>query len=257
MTGHDRVGLERRGRVGIVSIRRPEVRNAIDGPTARQLERALDELEADEGIWAIVIVGQGPVFCAGADLQMIADGDDPAETLRGGFAGITTRERAKPLVAAVEGAAVAGGFEIVLACDLVVAAEGAVFGLSEVRRGLVAGGGGLVRLPSAVPRSLAMEIALLGSMVDAERLGTHGVVNRIVVPGTALDVAADLAAQLTQNPPIAVQESRAVVEVAASSTESGAWQRSAQARQRVQETEDFHEGPRAFLEGRDPVWTGR
>src|SRR5919106_6396396 len=172
---------EQRGRVGIVRLNRPETRNAVNDQVSEQMEAALDDLEADDEIGAVVVTGTGDVFSAGADLKMVAAGEGlKIATKRGGFGGITTREYSKPLIAAVNGPALAGGFEIVLACDLVVAAEDARFGLPEVKRGLFAAAGGADRLAKRIPLALAIEIVLTGDPIDATRAHALGLVNRLV-----------------------------------------------------------------------------
>ncbi|MGI8491916.1 MAG: crotonase/enoyl-CoA hydratase family protein [Acidimicrobiales bacterium] len=244
-------------RVAVVTMRRPEVRNAIDKAMAAGLERAVDGVEDDAEIWAAVIAAEGPVFCAGADLHAIAAGEARGIfTERGGFAGLTRREHKKPLVAAVEGPAVAGGLELALACDLIVASRNAVFGLPEVKRSLVAAGGGLFRLPRALGEKVAMEMILTGDPISAER-GYHlGLVNRVVEPGMALTAALELATRITSNAPLAVWESR----VAASTwmgDDHAAWRATADAASRVSRSEDFSEGPRSFVEKRSPRWRAR
>src|SRR5215212_10266320 len=164
------VEYRQEGRVAVLTINRPEARNAVNGDVARSMEAGLDRLEADDDTWVGVVTGTGPVFSAGADLKAIASGQAAdLQTKRGGFGGITARERTKPLVAAVDGPALAGGCEIVLSCDLVVASTNARFGIPEVKRSLVAAAGGLFRLPRAIPRNVAMELALTGDPIDAER----------------------------------------------------------------------------------------
>jgi len=205
-----------------------------------------------------VIAGNGPVFSAGADLKEIAAGR--AATLgteRGGFAGITRLERRKPLVAAVDGPALAGGCEIVLTCDLVVASTAASFGIPEVKRALVAGAGGLFRLPRAVPLKLAMQLALTGDPIDAERAYTVGLVNELCEPGEAPDRALALADRICANAPRAVQASRDVVLRGMLASDEEAWRITDEATAAVMAGEDFAEGPRAFIEKREPVWTGR
>lgn len=250
------VHLERRGRVAVITIDRPRVRNAVDGPVARQLDAHLDDFEADPELWVGILTGGGTTFCAGADLRMIAAGRSEAVTANG-FAGLTDRARAKPLIAAVEGPALAGGFELVLACDLVVAGEGATFGLPEVKRALLAAAGGLVRLPHRLPRSLAMELALTGEAIDTERASAAGLLARVVPDGAALEAALDLAEGIATNPPVAVHSARAVVEASAVGGEAAGWQRSDSAMIAVAAAEDFAEGPRAFVEKRAPNWSGR
>lgn len=252
------VGFEATGRVAVITIRRPEARNAIDGAVAAGIEASLDNLECDDQLWAGVLAGEGPVFCAGADLRAIASGQsDRLATRRGGFAGLTRRQRRKPLVAAVEGPALAGGFEIVLACDMVVASRKAVFGLPEVRRSLVATGGGLFRLPRSVGAKVAMEMILCGEPITAERAWQLGLVNRVVDAGSALQMGIELASKVVGNAPIAVRESRRVVEMAFATDDRSLWNEIGLAASAVASSEDFSEGPRAFLEGRDPVWKGR
>src|SRR5436305_9599127 len=203
------VEFETRGRVAVLTINRPEARNAVNGEVAQSMEAGLDRLEDDADLWAGVVAGVGPVFSAGADLKVIAAGR-PQDLLteRGGFAGIARRERRKPLVAAVDGPALAGGGEIALACDMIVASRQAAFGLPEVKRSLVAAAGGLFRLPRALPRNIALEIAMTGDPIDAERAYGFGMVNDLVEPGAAIEGALALAERICANAPIAVRESR-------------------------------------------------
>ncbi len=205
-----------------------------------------------------VIAGAGPVFCAGADLKEVAAGRmETLYTRPGGFAGITRLPRTKPLIAAVDGAALAGGCEIVLSCDLVVASARASFGIPEVKRSLVAGAGGLFRLPRVLPRNVAMEMAVTGDPISAERAHALGLVNLLSEPGGAVDAAAGLAARIGANAPVAVQLSREVLLSAMLAGDDDAWRMSEAASQAVRQTADFEEGPRAFIEKREPVWTGR
>ena len=252
------VEYEQQGRVGIITIRRPEARNAINVEVAHGIEDALDQLEGDEGVWAGVLAGEGPVFCAGADLKVVAAGGmADLFTDRGGFAGIAARTRTKPMVAAVDGPALAGGCEVALACDLIVASSAAMFGLPEVKRSLVAAAGGLFRLPRLLPRNIALEVILTGDPIDATRAFALGLVNRLVEPGEALASAVALAAKICENAPLAVQESRRTVLAIADDDVETARQQSLAALARVMQTEDFAEGPRAFVEKRPPQWTGR
>src|SRR5438876_1736100 len=203
------VGCETRGRVAILTINRPEARNAVNGAVANGIEEGIDRLEADDELWAGVIAATGPVFSAGADLKLIATGGiAEMETERGGFAGLVRRERRKPLVAAVDGLALAGGCEIALACDLIVASRNASFGLPEVKRSLVAAAGGLFRLPRALPRNVALEIVLTGDPIGAERAYALGLANQLVEPGEALDAAIALAERICGNAPLAGRASR-------------------------------------------------
>ena len=251
------VHFDIRDRVAVITLDRPEARNAVDHQLAVDLQSAIDKLEADDSLWVGVIAGAGPAFCAGADLKAVASGKADLATDRGGFAGIVRRERTKPIIAAVEGPALAGGFEIVLACDLVVAGSNARFGIPEVKRSLIANAGGLIRLPRAIPRNLAMEMALTGDPISAETAHHHGVVNRLVEPGGALDSAIALASEISANAPLAVRASRQVIIEGALLDDDEAFALSAEAARDVFRSEDFQEGPRAFIEKRAPNWLGR
>ena len=252
------VEYRQEGRVAVLTINRPEARNAVNGDVARGMEEALDRLEDDEGTWIGIVTGEGPVFSAGADLKAIASGQAAdLQTKRGGFGGIAARERTKPLIAAVDGPALAGGCEIVLACDLVVASTNARFGIPEVKRSLVAAAGGLFRLPRALPRNIAMELALTGDPIDAERAHHFGLVNELVEPGKALEAALALAERINANAPIAVRQSRRVVAEGMLADDDTAWKVTVDAMAKAMATEDFAEGPRAFIEKRAPEWKGR
>jgi enoyl-CoA hydratase len=245
-------------RVAIITIGRPEARNAVDGAVATGIEHAIDRLESDPECWAGIITGEGPVFCAGADLKAIASGQAATlRTERGGFAGFVNRQRAKPIIAAVDGPALAGGFEIVLACDLVVASRRAIFGLPEVKRSLVAAGGGLFRLPRAVGPKVAMELILTGDPIGAELAYELGLVNILVDPGEAVSAARAMAARIVANAPHAVWASRSVAAQAMSEDDATLWRLTAEAFAKVGKTDDFTEGPRAFIEKRPAVWQGR
>jgi enoyl-CoA hydratase len=248
---------ERRGRVEILAIARPEARNAVNDEVAQGIEAALDDLEADDDVWAVVVTGRGPTFSAGADLKMVAAGRGmELATKRGGFGGITQRNFPKPLIAAVNGPALAGGFEIVLACDLVVSADDAVFGLPEVKRGLFASAGGLLRLPKRVPLALATELAVTGDTIDAHRAHGLGLVNRVVPREQVLDEALALAERIAENAPIAVRNSLRMVREAVDLAEADAWPRNNELAIEVFSTKDAIEGARAFAEKREPRWTG-
>lgn len=249
--------VERRGPVLLLLLDRPEVRNAVDRPTAFALAAALDVLDADETLAAAVLGGTGETFCAGMDLKAFAaTGERPVHPARGGF-GIVERPPAKPIVAAVEGSALGGGFEIALACDLIVAGASARFGLPEVRRGLLASGGGLLRIRDVLPLTLALELALTGEAIDAERLAGLGVVNRVVPDGTAVEAAASIALTIAANAPLAVRESKRVL------LESGDWpvaerfDRQRPIVEAVRSSDDATEGAAAFVGKRPPQWTGR
>lgn len=252
------VELTTHGHVAVATLRRPEARNAVNGEVASAMEAAIDRLEGDDDLWIGVVSGEGPVFSAGADLKAIAAGRaNDLQTERGGFAGIARRARSKPLVAAVDGPALAGGCEIVLSCDLVVASTDASFGLPEVKRSLVAAAGGLFRLPRVLPPAVAMELALTGDPLPADRAHALGMVNELVAPGQALPGALALAERVCANAPVAVRQSMAVVRAGVATAEDELWRRTAEAMAAVVATEDFSEGPRAFIEKRAPVWKGR
>jgi enoyl-CoA hydratase/carnithine racemase len=253
------VRYEQRGAVALLTIDRPEARNAVNGDVANGMEAAIDQLEAADDVWVGVLTGNGPVFSAGADLKAISAGKvGELQTERGGFGGIVTRERTKPIIAAVDGPALAGGTEIVLACDLVVASTEARFGIPEVKRSLVAAAGGLFRLPRKLPFNVAMELALTGDPIDAERAHHLGLVNRLCEPGAAVDTALELAEAICVNAPLAVRESRRLIlESVAVDDDVEGVRRSGAAMMGLAATEDFAEGPLAFIEKRDPVWKGR
>jgi enoyl-CoA hydratase len=245
-------------RMAIITIRRPEARNAVNGEVASGIEAAIDKLENDSELWAGVLAAEGPVFSAGADLKAIAAGQaNSLRTARGGFGGITQRERTKPIVAAVGGPALAGGCEIALACDLIVASRQAVFGLPEVKRSLVAAAGGLIRLPRTVGPKVAMEVILTGDPISAERAYALGLVNQLVEPGEVLDAAKAMARRITANAPMAVWLSRRIALAAVSNDDDSLWKMTFDLFSQVAQTEDFAEGPRAFIEKRPPVWKGR
>jgi enoyl-CoA hydratase len=242
-------------RIAVLTINRPEARNAINGDVARSIEESIDRLEDDECFRVGVLTGVPPVFCAGGDLKEVRADVDRRTTERGGFAGIVTRKRSKPIIAAVEGAALAGGLEICLSCDVIVASADASFGLPEVTHGLLAGSGGLFRLPRKLPLNVAMEMALTGTPIAADRAHQLGLVNWLTAPGEALGRSLQIAGQISRNAPLAVQESRRVMLHSLQDEEEAAWLRSASALADILATKDAREGLAAFSEKRRPNWT--
>jgi enoyl-CoA hydratase/carnithine racemase len=245
--------------VAIVTIDRADRANAIDLETAQQLSEIFDGLEQDERVRAVVLTGAGErIFCAGMDLQAVEAGQAAAiNNVPGGFAGIARRDFQKPLIAAVNGAALGGGFEIALACDLVVAAANARFGLPEVSLGLFAASGGAVRIALRLPSALALEHLLIGDPIGAQRALELGLANRVVTEGTAREEALGLAHRISRNAPLAVQASKRIARVAMTAGEEPAWVLNAQLADRVTASEDAREGGAAARERRVPVWTGR
>jgi enoyl-CoA hydratase len=246
---------ERRGKVEILRLNRPEARNAINPETAREIQAALDDIEADRDVWCVVLTGAGPVFCAGADLKVVAAGGGLDIMLeRGGFAGLVERDVSKPIIAAINGPALAGGFEIALACDFVVAADDAVFGLPEVQRGLLAAAGGPVRLAQRVPLAVALEITVLGEPMSAARALELGLVNRVVPAAEVLDAALAMAERIITNSPAAVRGARELVRGAADATDAEGWALSRRIMREVGRSPDGIEGATAFVEKRAPNW---
>jgi enoyl-CoA hydratase len=252
------VDYELQGRVAVLTLNRPEARNAVNGDVARGMEEGIDRLEDDDEAWVAILTHNGPVFSAGADLKAINAGQvGELQTKRGGFAGFVQRERTKPVIAAVDGPAFAGGCEIALACDLIVASTQAKFGLPEVKRSLAAAAGGLFRLPRILPRPVALEMIMTGDPIDAERAYHFGLVNDLCEPGQALERAHALAARIVANAPLAVRKSREISLAAVDADDEIGWKLSAEAMVDLSQTEDFWEGPKAFIEKRDPVWKGK
>jgi enoyl-CoA hydratase len=247
---------ERRGDVLLITLNRPEVRNAVNGALAAGVAGALDELDADDTLSVGILTGAGGCFCAGMDLGAFVRGESPWFGDRG-FAGIAQRAAQKPLIAAIEGFAVAGGMEIALACDLIVAARGAKMGIPEAKRSLVAAGGALLRLPKRMPYHVVMELALTGDLQPAERFHEFGVVNRLAEPGAAVDAALELAASVAANGPLALVASKQILQEQYDWSTAEMWEKQAAISGPVFASEDAKEGASAFKEKRDPVWRGR
>ena len=249
------VTLERDGHVLVITICRPEMRNAIDRATSEAIAQAMDQLDGDKNLTVGILTGAGAHFCSGMDLKAFLRGER-VELPNRGLAGIIETPPRKPVIAAVEGYALAGGFEIALACDLIVAADNAQFGLPEVKRGLMAGSGGLMRLPERIPRQIAMQYALTGDMMSAGEARQWGLVNQLTSPGEALAAAKVLAHQIAVNAPRSVQISKQVVAEAFHWPAHERWQRQNALLETIIHSKDAQEGARAFSEKRPPVWTG-
>jgi enoyl-CoA hydratase len=246
---------ERHGRVLTITINRPDQRNAVNAAVAHGIAAGLDELDGDRELSVGVLTGAGKGFCAGMDLKAFVTGDRPRVPGRG-FAGIVERPPDKPVIAAIEGFAVAGGLEVALACDLIVASRGARLGVPEVKRSLVAAGGALVRLPRTLPRNVALELALTGDPIDAERAYALGLVNRLTEPGEALSAAQQLAETIAANGPLALAATKRIMVEAADWPDAEFFERQREISDPVFASEDAREGATAFAERRDPVWKG-
>ncbi|HTX30958.1 MAG TPA: crotonase/enoyl-CoA hydratase family protein [Solirubrobacteraceae bacterium] len=254
--GEPAVLSERRGRVLLITINRPDQRNAVNAAVAEGIAAGLDELDGENELSVGVLTGAGKGFCAGMDLKAFVAGERPYAEGRG-FAGIVERPAEKPLIAAVEGFAVAGGLEVALACDLIVASRGTRLGIPEVTRSLVAAGGALMRLPRSLPRNLAMELALTGEPIDAERGYELGLVNRLTDPGGALEAALELAEVIAANGPLALRATKRILGEASDWPDGEFFARQREIADPVMRSEDAREGATAFAEKRPPVWKGR
>lgn len=247
---------ERRDGVLLITLNRPDARNAVNLALAQGIAAALDELDGDESLSVGVLTGAGKGFCAGMDLKAFVTGERPWVGDRG-FAGIVRRASVKPLIAAVEGFAVAGGLEVALACDLIVAARGAKLGIPEVKRSLVAAGGALLRLPRSLPYNVAMELALTGDPIAAERAFELGLVNRLAAPGAVVDEAMRLASQIAVNAPLSLIASKRILQEQGDWSAAEMWDAQSAISDPVFVSEDAREGATAFSEKRPPVWRGR
>jgi enoyl-CoA hydratase/carnithine racemase len=239
-----------------VTLNRPQAKNAANKALAEGVAAAMDELDSNDDIRVAILTGAGGTFCSGMDLKAFVSGETPAIEGRG-FAGLTEKPPRKPLIAAIEGYALAGGLELAISCDLIVAADNARFGIPEVKRGLAAAAGGLVRLPRQIPNRLAMELALTGDFIDAGRAYEMGLINRVVEPGQALAAAQELAAKISANGPLAVAVSKQVVVESASWSDEEMWKRQQAVVMPIFTSEDAIEGSVAFAEKRAPNWKGR
>jgi len=246
--------VEQRDRILIITINRPKAKNAVNAAVARGLADAVDRLDEDQGLSVGILTGAGGSFCAGMDLKAFARGEVPIVKGRG--MGFTERPPVKPLIAAVEGYALAGGTELALATDLIVASRDAAFGIPEVKRGLVAGGGGLLRLPERIPAAIAMELALTGENFTAERAHALGMVNVLAEPGGALDAAIALAEKITANGPLAVAATKQIIVESRGWTPETRFAEQNKILMPVFSSNDAKEGAIAFAEKRPARWTG-
>ncbi|TMK40240.1 MAG: crotonase/enoyl-CoA hydratase family protein [Actinobacteria bacterium] len=256
MNSQPAVLTERRDGVLLITLNRPDQRNAVNLALAEGIAAGLDELDGEDSLSVGVLTGAGNGFCAGMDLKAFVAGERPWVGDRG-FAGIVQRGPEKPLIAAIEGFAVAGGLEVALGCDLIVAARGAKLGIPEAKRSLVAAGGALLRLPRRVPYHLAMELALTGDPITAERAAELGLVNRLADPGGAVGTALELAGQITANGPLALRASKQILQRQWDWSEEEFWAKQGEIAGPVMSSEDAREGSVAFAEKRPPVWKGR
>ncbi|MEV5414287.1 crotonase/enoyl-CoA hydratase family protein [Thermopolyspora sp. NPDC052614] len=251
----DEVQVEVDGGVAVITVNRPQARNAINGAVAQGIAAALDDLETRKDVAAYVLTGAGGTFCSGMDLKAFLNGEVPSVEGRG-FGGIVEAPPAKPLIAAVEGYALAGGFELALACDIVVASREAKFGLPEPKRGLVAAAGGLLRLPRRIPYHVAMEIALTGDFYGAQRLYELGLVNQVTEPGEALAAAKELAGKIAANAPLSLKATKQIIVESADWSREEMFAKQEPISNKIFTSKDAMEGAAAFAEKRAPRWSG-
>ena len=255
MSAEPTVRVVQEGKLLVITLCRPTMRNAIDRATSQALADAMDRLDSDDTVTVGILTGEGGHFCSGMDLKAFVKGER-IELPGRGLGGIIETPPKKPVIAAVEGFALAGGFEIALACDLIVAADNAQFGLPEVKRGLMAGSGGLLRLPQRIPRQIAMQYALTGDMMSAAQARQWGLVNLLTLPGEALGEAKTLAHKIAANAPLAVSVSKQVVSDSLHWPADERWQRQNALLEIIIHSNDAKEGATAFSEKRPPLWTG-
>ncbi|MDM7956645.1 crotonase/enoyl-CoA hydratase family protein [Blastomonas sp.] len=250
----DELGVDVRDGVMVITMNRPDARNAMNKEMAEGIAQALETLDADPEVRVAILTGAGGHFCSGMDLKGFLRGEHPVDAKRG-FGGLVLQPPVKPLIAAVDGYALAGGLEMVLACDLVVASAGAKFGIPETKRGLVAGAGGLMRLPDQIPVRIAMELALTGNLFDAERALGMGLINRIS-SGPSLEAAMELALEIVANGPIAVRVSKQIITQSRAWSLDTRWEKQNEYLPEVLHSADAREGALAFAEKRKPNWRG-
>ena len=241
-----------------ITINRPEKRNAINAKTSQAMEDILNNAEKDNDVRVIIITGSGEkIFCAGEDLSELSESGECQTVLEHGFAGITNRLSSKPIICAVNGTAVGGGMEIAMACDIIVAAKSARFGLPEVKVGLIASTGGIVRLARELPRKIAMELCLTGKLIYAEEAKEIGIINYAVESEELMAKAIELAETIVKNAPLSLKATKEIMHVANSMSLQDALRFSDVTYKYIEKTDDGKEGPLAFVEKRDPSWTGK
>lgn len=243
-------------KIQIITVNRPEARNAINYETAQELLKAFESLDANPDVVAGILTGANNTFCSGMDLKAFAKSGQRPYAGDRGFAGLCEKPPRKPLIAAIEGYALAGGFEMALSCDLIVAANNATFGLPEVKRGIVPGSGGMLRLPARIPYHVAMEAVLTGEMIPAQRMNQYGLINRLVEPGQALEAALDLARLIAANGPLAVQTAKQIVSQSRDWSQADMFDLQRPRIAHIFVSADAKEGATAFAEKRKPVWRG-